>query len=262
MTTGKDQPHKKPKGGLAAPAVIAAAVFITTIIATAPASLFGSAIAGDPRVAYQSIEGTLWRGVVRGASFAGKSMGDIEFVVHPSALLRGAAEIDVAAEGGVVRGRGRIARRFDGGVVIEDATVTGDIAAVGRYYLLGAPLGGAARAEIDRLTMTQAGCVEAEGVVWTNVLDSPARRFDREPTDLTGALACEGNALRVSLMGSTEDGALDFVARISPDLQYDVEARVSAAPPELAAAIKSFGFEENSGALVYQSIGELRRPGT
>lgn len=64
-----------------------------TLIAALPAAILGRLLPPDLRLVDAS--GTIWHGAAADVEFAGRGLGALEWRLHPLALLRGAADLDL-----------------------------------------------------------------------------------------------------------------------------------------------------------------------
>lgn len=262
MTAGDDNTVKSAALPRRLLLVVFAAVFSVMLIARAPASIITLALSGaKTNLAYQKIEGTLWGGVVRGAAAQGIYIGDIEYRINPLRLLTGAIGAKLRFHGGALDGNVNLVAGL-GGLTVTDSELTAQLSVIKRYRLLGAPFSGGAVATVDRLKVTKKGCRKGEGRLWTDALVGPAQQFDRTGVALSGPVRCEGDDLVIALAGANDEGKLDILIRIMPDLRYDMRVSVEGAPPEMRNALMMFGFEDNNGALVLGSIGVLQGVGS
>ncbi len=240
--------------------IVFTAVFTVALIASLPASMIGLALGGTG-VSYQKIEGTIWRGVVRNAGAQGIYIGDIDYRINPLRLLTGAAGAKLQFNGGAVDGDLNVTAGL-GGLSVANSELTAQLSVIKRYRLMGAPFSGRAVVSMDRLRLTKNGCRRGEGALWTDALNAPAKQFDRSGVELQGPVRCEDNDLVLALAGVSDDGNLDILIRIKPDLRYDMTVTVAGAAPETRDTLKAFGFEEANGALVLGSIGVLQGVGS
>ncbi len=241
-------------------ALVGGLVFLATLVANAPASILG-AMLSSPALSYASVEGTVWKGVIKGAVANGTPMGDVSFRVRPQALLTGRLAADIDAHGGAVTGRGAAGAGF-GGVFLRDADLAIDLGMVRRYGFMGAPLEGRATARIDRLALSGDGCRAAAGTIWTNALNAPARRLNGEGFDLNGAARCDGRDLLIELAGSGAEGGATMAMRLTPGLTYTLEASAQPVRAELEEALVYMGFQRENGVLTYASTGAIRAAGS
>ncbi|MEQ8934885.1 MAG: type II secretion system protein N [Amphiplicatus sp.] len=241
-------------------AALGIAVFVATLIAHAPASLLASSIA-LPAFSYESVDGTVWKGVIKGAVVNGTPMGDVSFRVRPLALLTGKFAADLDARGGAVTGRGSAGAGI-GGYFIQDADLAVDLGGVRRYGFMGAPLEGRASAKIDRVVLSAKGCRAAAGTIWTNALNAPARRLNGEGFDLDGAARCDGRDLVIELSGQGAEGGGRLAMRLKPGLTYTLEASAQPVRADLEEALVYMGFQRENGVLTYASTGAIRAAGS
>lgn len=248
------QSHKPGIRRLAATGVF---MLIATAVVAAPASLISAFIDFDKRnIAYNGIEGSLWRGTVSSLSVNGVFLGDVGYRMSPLSLLRLSASAEVQAQGGAVVGSGRITVGLGGRIALADADIDVDLGVVAPTGVFGEPAYGVARIGLSHLVLTQSnGCVRAEGTLWTNVLDAPAKRFDLSALPMSGDVACQGEALMARLAGENPEASASITAMMNPDLTYEISATAQSSDTDIASALRFFGFEDDNGALTYGSAG-------
>lgn len=239
---------------------VAAAAFVVTLVAAAPASIVGEMLRAGG-VSYARATGTVWNGAIAGAVAQGAPLGDISYRLRPLSLATGTIAADVELRGGAATGRGRVAAGLSG-YALRDGDFSIDLGRIGGYGFMGAPLEGRARARIETLAYGARGCRKARGAVWTNALDAPARRYNGEGFDLEGAARCDGPDLVVDLAGSGAEGGASLALRLRPGLTYTVEASARPVRADLENALMLMGFERENDMLVYASTGVIRGAGS
>jgi type II secretion system (T2SS) protein N len=252
--------HIREYGGLLA---LAAAAFSVTCIAAAPASLL-PVIAGaaGANISYQNIEGTIWRGKFFGVSTRGAPLGDIEYTLSALSLLSFSPKVQVKSANGAVRGEGQITFGAGGRIVLSDAVFDVDLGPFARQGVLGMPVQGEARLQVEEIRVSQRGCEKAAGEVWTNILEAPAKQYSTGGFPMSGVVSCDNADLLLDLSGSGENGEAELALRISPDLTYELVATARPSEADIASVLRLFGFEDNDGALIYGSAGVLRGVGS
>ena len=237
--------------------------FLATCVAAAPAALF-AAVAGAGRadVAYYGVEGTVWRGKISKLSVSGTLVGDVEFRLSPLSLLTLTPRAHVHIVGGAVRGEGSFSvgagRRF----TISNANFDIDVGPFARRGVLGMPVQGEAQIKITSLRISSRGCLSADGAIWTNVLEAPAKQYRSQGFPLSGKVACDAQDLFMTLAGEGPDGGAGMSIRVTPDLTYELTATAQPTEDEVATVLRYFGFEDNDSGLIYGSAGVLRGVGS
>ncbi len=249
---------------LRAPVIAGTLVFIATLIAWAPASLISLAAPDGPHaLAYSDARGTIWRGALGGASVAGVSLGDVSFQLSPLSLLGLSPEVRLSAKGGAITGDGRISIASGMRVKLSDVTADISLGAVAPRGVFGAPANGRATIAITSLVFSKrAGCREASGDLWTDVLDAPAKRFNLPALPIAGDMHCDGDALVIALKGENDRTGADVTLRLNKSLTYEISAMARPSEESIASALRVFGFEDDNGALIYGSAGVLTGAGS
>ncbi len=245
-------------------ALVSAGSFAVTAAAVAPASFYTAFIPLDKtEIAYTKIEGTLWNGSVERLSLAGVPLGEVSFQLSPMSVLGLSPQFRLSAQGGAVLGRGDVSLGVDGRVSLSDLNARINLNTAARSGVLGQPAQGFAEVAIESFILTRKrGCERANGTVWTDVLDAPARRYDLPALPLSGSLRCQEGAIIVELAGENNRAGADVTVRVLPNLTYEVTAIARPAEADIASALKIFGFEDDNGTLTYGAAGEFRGAGS
>ncbi|MEM9495947.1 MAG: type II secretion system protein N [Pseudomonadota bacterium] len=244
--------------------VIGAAVFVATLIASAPASLIAPALASSGgRVHYAGIEGTIWRGRILGAQVEHVSLGDVAFRLSPLSLVTLSPRATVDLAGGAVVGDADVAVGFGRRVHVRDAKLAFDLARLARRGILGEAVTGRADLTVRDLMFGADGCVRADADIWTDVLSAQARRYGQgDEFPMVGAAACDGARLALSMNGEGDAGAAALEISVAPDYTYEISATAQPVGDDIVAALLYFGFENDNGALIYGSTGVLSGAGS
>lgn len=239
---------------------LAAAIMIA---ASAPASIIAGLVRhANSTVFVEKASGSLWRGRLRGVSAQGVRIGDVSFRTHPFSLFAMRLAADVSVSEGALVGKGEIAIAPDGRLTLSGSKFVFSLDAANRYAILGTPLSGTVRADIDRLSISKKGCVGGSARFWTDVLVAPAKRFDSEAFDLAGEGQCVRGNFVVALSGQGGEGAVSLSLSVSPTLSYVLSAEAQPSRPEVADALQVLGFERTNGVLTMGASGIIRSVGS
>lgn len=250
--------------GLKAPLAAAAIVFVATVVLSAPLSIVSSFLDFERQgVAYSGAEGTIWNGRFSDLTVRGAPLGDVSFRLSPLSVLTAAPDVSFDAKGGAVIGGGRLIAGPGRKLRLQDVSADIRLGLVAPRGVFGEPARGVAKVDIERIEFSRArGCAAAEGDLWTDVLDAPAKRFDLPAMPMAGALSCEGDRLLVALSGANDRAAADVTLAVDRDLAYEITATARPMEQGLAAALRGFGFEDDNGALTYGSAGVFTGAGS
>ena len=250
--------------GLRAPLMAAALVFVFTLIVSAPLSMISVFIDYEKQgVAFSGVSGTLWSGEFSDLSVRGAPLGDVSFRLAPLSLLRASPSVSVQARGGAINGAGRFSIGLGRKVMFEDVAADIRLGAVAPRGVLGEPARGIARVDISRIAFSQArGCQVAQGNLWTDVLDAPAKRFNLPAMPMTGGVSCMDDRLAVTLAGANVKADAEVLLLIDKSLAYEITARARPEEEGIASALRGFGFEEDNGSLIYGSAGIFKGTGS
>lgn len=246
------------------PLVTAGLVFAATIIISAPLSVVSAFVDFEKQgVAYSGVHGTIWRGGFSDLSARGAPLGDVSFRLAPLSLLRAAPSVSFKAQGGAINGEGRISAGPGQKLTLENVAADIRLGAVAPRGVFGEPARGIAKVDIKRVSFSRAkGCRAAEGDLWTDVLDAPAKRFNLPAMPMAGGVACEDGRLVVTLAGANAKADAEVVLRIDRTLAYEITATARPEEEGVASALRGFGFEDDNGALIYGSAGVFKGTGS
>ncbi|WDI31241.1 type II secretion system protein N [Hyphococcus flavus] len=238
--------------------------FLVTVLSQIPASVFAMFVDEDRTgLAYSNVTGTIWNGAIERLSINGVLIGQVNFKMSPISIAMLSPRVRLSARDGAVLGKGAVSVGFGSRVSFSDVHAQIDLNAVAPTGILGRPAQGIAEVSIDRLTFSQRhGCQNAQGSVWTNVLNAPARRYELPDLPLSGDMQCEEQALLVAVSGNNDRAGVDLLVRVQPDLTYEVSAVARPSEAELASALRLFGFEGDADTMTYGAAGVFKGPGT
>ena len=200
----------------------------------------------------------MWKGRLDGLAVNGALIGDVEYELSPLSLLTLSPRVQVKSNGGAAQGEGVFAFGFDKSLTIKDADFDIDLGPFARKGVLGMPVQGQAQVKISKAKLSPRGCRQADGVIWTNLLEAPAKQYQVQGFPMTGDARCDGQDLIVALSGGGSNGDADLIFRVTPDLTYVMTATARPNETDLAEALRFFGFEDKDGELTYGSTGVLR----
>lgn len=248
---------------LAGPAIVGGFVAVATLAASAPASVLAPLLASSAgNISFARIEGTIWRGEIGRLTVNGTKVGDVSYRIDPLSLAALSPRLALQSRGGAITGKATVTLRPDG-VRVDDLVADIQVAGVAPRGLLGEPAIGVARINAQILSFSRTkGCRAANGDVWTDVLDAPARRYGLAALPLSGPVACDGEDLTLKLSGMNSDAEVDVSLRLDARFSYEFSANVGLAQRDMAPAFRLFGFEDEGDRLIYGSTGVLRSAGS
>jgi hypothetical protein len=248
--------------GLRTPAIVGAMVFCIALLANAPASLIG-VFSGRGALSYSNAVGTIWSGELSDVSVSGIVLGEVKFRLSPLSLIQLSPQVQLNARGGAVVGHGRITRGFAGTFRLDDVEANASLRGIAPRGVFGEPANGQVKINISRLVFSRrAGCKEASGHLWTDVLNAPAQRFNLPSLPLSGRFECDGEALIVALEGENARTGAALSLRIDKSMTYEIIATARTMEEDVASALRVFGFEDDNGGLTYGSAGVLMGAGS
>ncbi|WP_411818294.1 type II secretion system protein N [Hyphococcus sp. DH-69] len=244
--------------------LVVCAVFLIGVVTMLPASLVSTFVNFDrQRVSYMAANGTIWNGSFENVNIGSAPLGDISFRLSALSLLTLFPKFDLSAKEGAVIGDAIVSVNPAQRITIADLNADLDLGALAPYGILGAPTQGIARVSADKIALSpKKGCINADGTLWTNVLNAPAFRHDMPALPLNGDVTCEGEQLLVVLEGENDRAGAEIILRINKDLAYELAARAYSPEDDINSALRFLGFEDADGELVYGSAGIFRSAGS
>jgi general secretion pathway protein N len=217
--------------------------FTAALVGTVPMSFALSWLGADQAgVSAAAVSGSIWNGRLKAAHYRAIPLGDVQAALDPFALISGTRRL--AVNGTLVSA-----------IVVEGASRGFETAyaAIEVAHLRPAfPLAGRVRLEQATLLFSQERCVRAEGRLATDILK---RAFDGP--EVTGTLACAGEAAVARLDGRLQDGEVSIVLRLDSAGRYQAETRVTSTSPMVRVALALAGFSESGGGFIRSDEGAL-----
>ena len=196
-----------------------------------------------PGLRADAVTGSIWKGRMRGADYAGVALGDIDVGLDPRALFSGKLRLDFERMGPQLVGQiggNRSLRSVEG---LQGAVV---------LPLLPSPLP-AVELRFDAVSArfdASAGCLEAGGTVVALI---PALPGVADNVRVEGVPVCDGDALLVPLRAPFAGLGIDL--RLWVDGRYRADARVLTENRMLALALRGLGFRPAEGGLSWSVAG-------
>jgi len=237
--------------------LLAVAVFV---IATLPAGVVVSRLQRYG-VAADAVGGTVWSGRAQGLAARGNYLGDLQWSLRPSALLRGT----LAGHAVLTTTDGRIetdfARAWSGRVRLESAQA--DLS-LGSLAVLGVPVTrnwrGRVAADLSKLELDADWPIAAVGTIDVNDLTAPPPRNARLGgyrltfTESDGA----GEPLKAAITQTDGPLLLDGELTLGRDRSFKLEGRLAprgTAPPDLANLLQVLGPPDARGRRPFSMSG-------
>jgi len=231
-----------------------AAGFLAGLIVFAPLSAALTASGAAARgLGWSSAEGTVLSGTVRGLTLNGRAYGDADLAFAPGGLLSANLQYSVDWTGPQGSGRGKVALGPGGRVALRDYTLSLDLAQLDQAALWIRQSGGRVDLTGAALRFGPEGCLTAEGIARSDVLERNQEILGPGWSPMQGALRCEGSALVIPLASENQTGTrFNASLRLAPRQPGQFEARVSGiVPRELAFALPIAGFAPQGQDYVY-----------
>jgi general secretion pathway protein N len=193
-----------------------------------------------PGLEADRVEGTIWKGRIRGARYQGIPLGDVDAGLAVAPLLRGEAEIAFARLGEQLAGRATLSRTTR---QLTDVSGTITLAARGVPLVLGLE-------DVTVQTDLRGRCLAVSGTVTATVGPLP---LIGELPQLAGQPRCDGEAFHAPL--ALPDGPSSLDVRLWPSGRWRADLAVRNVHPILAGLLETAGFTRTAEELVFALEG-------
>jgi general secretion pathway protein N len=195
-------------------------------------------------LAAREAEGSLWSGRLRGASWRGQALGDLQLALQPLPLLSGTRALRIEGEARSLRLLQGRRNGVDG--------VEGAFAADGPSGLPGVGV----ELQFTRFALVFAGnrCLRAEGALQAS-LTWPGH--DSASAVLSGSPQCAERAAVLPLRSAGGSARIEAEVRIEADGRYRMQSVVRDADPAVSAVLRQAGFVAGPAGLSQTRDGRL-----
>lgn len=235
------------------PALLAAS-FFGGLVAFAPLSAALAASGAAARgLGWTSAEGTVLSATVRGLTLGGADYGNADLDFAPGGLLSANLQYTVNWTGPQGNGQGKVALGPGSRLSLRDYTLSLDLAQLDQAALWVRESGGRVDLTGAALRFGPKGCLGAEGIARSDVLERNRDILGPGWAPMQGTLRCEGAALVIPLASENQTGTrFQADLRLAPNHPGQFEARVSGiVPRDLAFALPIAGFTPKGQDFVY-----------
>ncbi len=239
---------------------------VAVVAVTFPASLALRLLpaAGMP-VQLEEVAGTVWSGRAGRVLRNGADLGQLQWTLHPAALLRGHVDADLSLQGQSMEGAGHVIAGRGGDLRVEAATASFPAARMDR--LLDVPaltLTGSVDLAIETLELRGRVPVALAGqAIWRNAGVTGTEQAAFGTLEATfGALPGGGFGGTLSDQG---DGPLEVDGTFRTTLMgFEARATLRARDgnPQVQRALQHIGQMQPDGSVVYEVSGGLARKGS
>ena len=207
----------------------------------------------DWGVGWQSAQGTIWKGTLGGVYYRTQLIGDVTLDLEPSKLLSGKIGYQFNWSGALGQGEGYASLR-DGAAKIENVDLGIRFSGFAQISEDLRDLNGNARVENLSLEIRDQTCHAASGKVSIDLLSKLAGEYGLTGSEMLGDFSCQTEELIELNMVGIIDGSDLLVLESSLDLRtgYNLQLFAETSDPELGAALRLHGFEDNGIGFVYQ----------
>ena len=196
-------------------------------------------------IAAREAQGSIWSGTLRGASWDGRALGDLDVGLRPFSLLAGTRVIAIAGDGFAIE-------------ALSGRTIGVD-AVDGVIKMAGAPLLPGLQAELGFTGVAvvfQAGyCKRATGRVQARLRwEAPAEGV---PILLSGTPECAGRTAVLPLRSEAGSAGIEAELRLEADGGYRLQILVRDADLATSLLLHAAGFMDAQGGLSHTLDGRL-----
>jgi hypothetical protein len=188
-----------------------------------------------PGLEAERVEGSIWKGRIRGARYQGLFIGDVDAGLAPAPLLRGEAEIRFARLGERLAGRALLSRETRR---VSDMSGSVTVAAAGLPLVLGLE-------DVAVETDARGRCRAVSGTVTASIGPLP---IIGDIPQLRGQPACDGEAFHAPL--GLPDGASRLDIRLWPAGRWQALLALQNIHPIAAGLLETAGFTRTEDGLV------------
>jgi general secretion pathway protein N len=193
-----------------------------------------------PGLQAERVEGSVWKGRIRGARYQGLNIGDVDAGLALAPLLRGEAEIGFARLGEPLAGRVTLSR---GSRKLSDVGGSVTVSAAGLPLVLGLQ-------DVAVETDARGRCRAVSGTVTATV--GPLPMIGNLP-QLAGQPRCDGEAFHAPL--ALPDGASSLDMRLWPTGRWQAALALRNIHPIMAGLLETAGFARTADGLLLQLEG-------
>lgn len=202
-------------------------------------------------LAAAEIGGTVWSGRMTDASFHKVRLGDLRVGLRPLPLLLGRTRLvletlDRPGRGVLIRGGGRSG--------VSDATMTVPL----ELPEAPVPLRGELKLRDVSVIFRDGACEEARGRVATDLLVRNAEFLQWQGPELSGEIACRGDAVLIPLRGARAGSDVSAALSLEATGRYRLQTRVVTQDLALATALVLAGFQRSPEGLTRVDAGQFR----
>lgn len=245
--------------------LIGAAVFVLSLISTAPvALLYAKLVRGTPNLQPAGLDGTLFRGSASSLLLNGRPvLSNLHWQFHPLGLLLARASFGVDAQGDLAVD-GTVAQRLLGGQSLVDLRATGPLKALlAASGQVGLPVDGQFGLKLDSAQIRSGFVTAAQGELSLNGLRWTLAKDPILLGDFVAHVSTANKQITAtleSLAGPLEAGG---EVRLLPDRTFEVDLQVKAKPTADALVqnlVRSLGQSDTQGFFHLRSTGSLGGP--
>lgn len=205
-------------------------------------------------VKWSSVTGTLSGGRVSQLRANGDLIGDAEFALRPSGLLRLVLEYSVTWSGPAGKGTGRIKAGPGGHLSLSDFRVDLSLAEMPGLASWIRHSGGQASLQGEMIRFSEGRCKAARGTVSSDALNRNAAYLGPGWSDLSGDLRCEAGNLIIPMVADNTSGTrinaqVVFGAERGAGLEAAVRGPINS---ELRQILPLMGFQQDDTGFAYQ----------
>lgn len=228
-------------------------IALVTLVLIAPLSfVLDRAQARMPALQYASASGSIWSGEVRQLRYGQQSIGNVRLRTDWMSILSGKWKSRVTVYEGALNASGWASYGFNGDMSLEDFSLSGKTSGLVSLRSDIRSMDGELRLRLNTMTIRKSQCLQATGIVWTDVLTRFDQRFEWAGPELDGTVTCENGLIIVRMSGQNDAGET-VIGDLSAGLNGTGTFRAVIENPtdKTANAATILGFVTSGNRMVY-----------
>lgn len=226
---------------------------IVTLIARFPLAL--ALVIADAPLQAERVTGTIWNGRIENAWIAGYPVGHIDVSAAFWPLLTGKAAADIAVQGPMLQGQGKVsvARQR---AAMREAAFAINLSALGVPTAFGPPLDGRVDVQVRDLQLVGTECRSADVSLATDALHRAVQPYGLDGMMLAGEGRCADGVFNLPLAGESADGRAEIDLRVAAS-GYMTELALTPTDPRIGRLLVDVGFQADRGTYRLIERGEV-----
>lgn len=210
-------------------------------------------------VHYDRTFGTVWDGTLSDVQIAGESIGQLNFKLQPTSILKLSPKLTFEFAGSIGRGLGDVSIGMDRNVKLENVIANIQLNAFQHLDAQLRQTPSNLRISVSQVKISSSGqCLNASGQLDTDLLASVGRTWGWDGPEMRGDLSCQEKSYLISFSNGDGPDKITAQAIVDSDTEYDVVSRVETQNARLSSALLSYGFKvyDQQGVFEYSNSSD------